>query len=205
MFHHSGECEYDVSYRPLTSPKKKDRHDQDNKAKKPIGPLSSGVMLAVVALLALTALFQYVDAFVPGLIPTERNRASLEYVSPDMNGIEEKACLDTASRIQLLPVTVSSSVHKEENVDISFAHWPANKQAKDKSDVPLILVHGFDSSCLEYRSMFRLWLRKKKKLQVSHTCSVDPGLGSLLANKGIDTYAVDLLGWGFTQLDGVER
>ena len=30
------------------------------------------------------------------------------------------------------------------------------------------------------------------------------GLGSRLAAEGIDTYAVDLLGWGFTQLEEVE-
>lgn len=43
------------------------------------------------------------------------------------------------------------------------------------------MVHGFDSSCLEYRR-----------------------LGSRLAERGVNTFAVDLLGWGFTQLDGVK-
>jgi pimeloyl-ACP methyl ester carboxylesterase len=44
----------------------------------------------------------------------------------------------------------------------------------------VILIHGFDSSNLEFRR-----------------------LGSRLAARGIDTYAVDLLGWGYTQLDNV--
>ncbi len=39
---------------------------------------------------------------------------------------------------------------------------------------------GFDSSCLEYRR-----------------------LGPKLAALGIDTYAVDLLGWGYSQLNDV--
>jgi pimeloyl-ACP methyl ester carboxylesterase len=43
---------------------------------------------------------------------------------------------------------------------------------------PLILLHGFDSSGLEYRR-----------------------LGPKLAQAGVDTYAVDVLGWGYTQID----
>ena len=41
-----------------------------------------------------------------------------------------------------------------------------------------MMVHGFDSSCLEYRR-----------------------LGPKLSALGIDVYAVDLLGWGYTRLD----
>jgi len=44
----------------------------------------------------------------------------------------------------------------------------------------LVLVPGFDSSCLEYRR-----------------------LGPKLAALGVDVYAVDLLGWGYTQLNDV--
>lgn len=50
-----------------------------------------------------------------------------------------------------------------------------------KGTLPLLLIHGFDSSCLEYRR-----------------------LGPQLAALGIDTYAVDLLGWGYTQLNDVK-
>eukprot|EP00527_Entomoneis_sp_CCMP2396_P004070 CAMPEP_0198152844 /NCGR_PEP_ID=MMETSP1443-20131203/61510_1 /TAXON_ID=186043 /ORGANISM="Entomoneis sp., Strain CCMP2396" /LENGTH=379 /DNA_ID=CAMNT_0043818977 /DNA_START=141 /DNA_END=1280 /DNA_ORIENTATION=+ len=123
------------------------------------------------------------NGFTPAFTNSKKQNSitsSLEYVSPDMTGLTEAALLDTASRMQLLPVDVASTIHKEEKVNISFVHWAADKEQK-KSDVPLILVHGFDSSCLEYRR-----------------------LGSRLADEGVDTYAVDLLGWGFTQLDGVE-
>ena len=99
-------------------------------------------------------------------------------VSPDMTGITEQACLDTASRMQRVPVPVSTSIHPDGQVGISFVEWKASKKAV--SPVPVVLIHGFDSSALEYRRF-----------------------GSRLAARGIDTYAVDLLGWGFSQLVGV--
>ena len=75
-------------------------------------------------------------------------------------------------------VPVSDTVTPEGEVGISYVKWAA--EGKKASSVPLFLVHGFDSSCLEYRR-----------------------LGSQMAARGIDTYAVDLLGWGYTQLEGV--
>lgn len=102
----------------------------------------------------------------------------VELVSPLTEGIVEPAGLDTAARIRRVPVPVSASVHPSETVGITCAYWPA--AASSKSLPPVILVHGFDSSCLEYRR-----------------------LGSRLAANGVETYAVDLLGWGFTDLQGV--
>lgn len=100
------------------------------------------------------------------------------FTTPDMSTILEPACRETASRMQRALVPVSEEISPSGNVGISFVHWPA--EGKKKSNVPLFLVHGFDSSCLEYRR-----------------------LGSRLAAKGIDTYAVDLMGWGFTQIEGI--
>ncbi|GKY98472.1 hypothetical protein MPSEU_000804500 [Mayamaea pseudoterrestris] len=123
---------------------------------------------------------------------TKSRKASVTstgFVNPDVSAITEPLCLDTASRMQCISVPVSTNVHPDGEVGISFVHWKAEsvtydkdkqQQRRLKSTPPLILVHGFDSSCLEYRR-----------------------LGSILAQRGIDTYAVDLLGWGFTQLDGV--
>ncbi|EED88029.1 hypothetical protein THAPSDRAFT_38512, partial [Thalassiosira pseudonana CCMP1335] len=51
---------------------------------------------------------------------------------------------------------------------------------RKENTLPLLLVHGFDSSALEYRR-----------------------LGPQLAKLGVDVYCVDLLGWGYTQLDDV--
>ncbi len=73
---------------------------------------------------------------------------------------------------------VSTSISDTGSVAISFIHW--RPDVPKKGILPLVLVHGFDSSCLEYRR-----------------------LGPILAEMGIDTYAVDLLGWGYTQLNDV--
>lgn len=100
------------------------------------------------------------------------------FVGPDLSEIQEEACLDTAARMKQVPVPVSESISPTGTVGISYVHWPA--QGKRTSSLPIILIHGFDSSCLEYRR-----------------------LGSRLANKGVDVYAVDLLGWGYSQLDNV--
>ena len=100
------------------------------------------------------------------------------FSTPDTSTIDEVACKDTASRMKRVLVSVSSDVSPSKTVGISYVHWPA--EGKKISNLPLMLLHGFDSSCLEYRR-----------------------LGSKLASRGIDTYAVDLLGWGFTQLEGV--
>ncbi|KAL7570082.1 hypothetical protein ACA910_017114 [Epithemia clementina (nom. ined.)] len=141
----------------------------------------------MLTLLSVVALLKLADAFFPAFQKTAQTATkdfitALEFVSPEMSGVKEAACLDTASRIRLLPVEVPSTISKDGKVGISFSYWAADQKKKSKTfPLPLVLVHGFDSSCLEYRR-----------------------LGPLLAAEGIDTYAVDLLGWGFTQLNGVE-
>ena len=104
----------------------------------------------------------------------------LTFTTPDTTGIEERACVDAANRMKRVAVPVPDDVCQTGSVGISFIHWPAEKQATRNGNLPLILIHGFDSSSLEYRR-----------------------LGPRLAAMGIDTYAVDILGWGFTQLENV--
>lgn len=97
--------------------------------------------------------------------------------------ISEQACTDASSLMRRVKVPVPTTVSSSGDVGVSYIHWPASPAAKRSNGpaLPLILVHGFDSSCLEYRR-----------------------LGPRLAELGIDAYAVDLLGWGYTQLDNVE-
>lgn len=135
------------------------------------------------SLLALNAVRN--DGFTPQIMKlrafTSLRAAVLQdptFSLPDTSSIDEVACKDTASRMRRVLVPVSASVSLAEEVGVSYVHWPA--EGKKASNLPLILLHGFDSSCLEYRR-----------------------LGAKLAARGIDTYAVDLLGWGFTQLEGV--
>jgi pimeloyl-ACP methyl ester carboxylesterase len=110
-------------------------------------------------------------------------KEDLSFVTPNVAEILEDACLDTASKMKRAKVPISPAICSDAEVGISYVHWPADKNSKNKNKnlSPVILVHGFDSSCLEYRR-----------------------LGSKLAADGIDAYAVDILGWGFTQLEGVD-
>lgn len=78
-------------------------------------------------------------------------------------------------------VPVSTDVSDTGFVGISFIHFEAQKANAKKKTLPLLLVHGFDSSALEYRR-----------------------LGPQLASMGVDVYAVDLLGWGYSQLTDVK-
>lgn len=104
------------------------------------------------------------------------------FVNPDAvgAGITEELCLDTAKRMQRVKVPVSESIHPDGQVGISYSYWPSSAPKRPRLP-PVILIHGFDSSNLEFRR-----------------------LGSRLADRGLDTYAVDLLGWGYTQLEGTK-
>eukprot|EP00535_Pseudo-nitzschia_heimii_P002340 CAMPEP_0197191182 /NCGR_PEP_ID=MMETSP1423-20130617/22910_1 /TAXON_ID=476441 /ORGANISM="Pseudo-nitzschia heimii, Strain UNC1101" /LENGTH=434 /DNA_ID=CAMNT_0042643747 /DNA_START=144 /DNA_END=1448 /DNA_ORIENTATION=+ len=101
----------------------------------------------------------------------------LTFSTPDTSTVEEQACIDAASKMKR--VAVPSENSPSGSVGISYIHWPA--QGKKANTPPLVMLHGFDSSCLEYRR-----------------------LGPKLASLGVDAYAVDILGWGFTQLDDVD-
>ncbi len=62
---------------------------------------------------------------------------------------------------------------------ISFIHWEAPTAAsKKKKMLLLLLVHRFDLPSLKYRR-----------------------LGPQLAALGVGVYCVDLMGWGYSQLD----
>ncbi|GAX16172.1 hypothetical protein FisN_3Hh347 [Fistulifera solaris] len=140
--------------------------------------------VSMIALLSASAVFT--DAFIPTIHSSKSSSLFLATtiapptttvpVNPEMTGIQEPACLDTARRMVRTPVPVSTDIHPEGQVGISYAFWPSPQRSVLP---PVVMIHGFDSSCLEYRR-----------------------LGARLAERGIDTYAVDLLGWGFTQLDG---
>lgn len=105
----------------------------------------------------------------------------LTFTTPDVTGIEEQACIDAAKQMKRLAVPVSTTISPSGSVGISYIPFLASPNTRKKRDTPpVILIHGFDSSGLEYRR-----------------------LGPQLSQRGIDAYAVDILGWGFTQLDDV--
>ncbi|CAK7326195.1 unnamed protein product [Dovyalis caffra] len=76
-----------------------------------------------------------------------------------------------AARIERLPVNVGLA----ERSIMSSCVKPL-RQSTETS--PLVLLHGFDSSCLEWRYTF-----------------------PLLEEAGLETWAVDVLGWGFSDLE----
>lgn len=115
-----------------------------------------------------------------GIYAATSTMPDLTFTPPDTTGIEEQACIDAAKRMTRVAVPVPREISQSGSVGISYIQWPGDKSKRTKKNPPLILIHGFDSSGLEYRR-----------------------LGPKLAAKGIDTYAVDILGWGFTQYDGV--
>jgi pimeloyl-ACP methyl ester carboxylesterase len=136
-----------------------------------------------IVLSSVVAAFLLIDGSHAILANPSAKRATrlvpdVAFVRPDTSGMEETALMDTAAKMQRVLVPVSDSVHPDGQVGISYVNWPA--EGRKRLRLPVVLVHGFDSSCLEYRR-----------------------LGSKLSARGIDTYAVDLLGWGYTQLDGV--
>lgn len=75
-----------------------------------------------------------------------------------------------------VPVVVPSSVAAEP-IETSFVGNDSNEK---NAAGPILLLHGFDSSLLEWRRLLpELW------------------------RMGIEAYAVDILGWGFTEVEGV--
>jgi len=96
---------------------------------------------------------------------------------------DEIGCTDYADAVSLIKeidVKVAKSIAPSGITTITYIHWEANPKAKQKAALPIMLIHGFDSSCLEFRR-----------------------LGPKLSAQGVDVYAVDVLGFGFTGLEGV--
>ncbi|KAL9178717.1 hypothetical protein ACHAXT_003848 [Thalassiosira profunda] len=143
--------------------------------------------LAAAAALSLAA---PATAFVPpgvqsttsALFANNGLQEDLTFARPDVSaaGISEDLCADAASKMKRVMVPVSTDVSDTGCVGISYIKWEGAASARKEKTLPLLLVHGFDSSALEYRR-----------------------LGPQLAAQGVDVYCVDLLGWGYTQLEEV--
>lgn len=98
--------------------------------------------------------------------------------SAEASTIVDPAAIDIMKALQKAPVTVSPQYCKEGKVMTNYARYSSG----EKSDIttPILLVHGFDSWCVEYRRL----------------------LPALQANNA-EAYAMDVLGWGFTERRGV--
>uniref|UniRef100_A0A5B6YKK1 AB hydrolase-1 domain-containing protein n=1 Tax=Davidia involucrata TaxID=16924 RepID=A0A5B6YKK1_DAVIN len=119
-------------------------------------------------------------AIATGWGPTKRWRTPMRFsVSADgfpsflpkeVERFKDPFARELAARIERLPVQVSFSE--------SFIMSSCVKPLLQTKTSPVVLLHGFDSSCLEWR------------------CTLP-----LLEEAGLKTWAVDILGWGFSDLD----
>ncbi|KAI5016017.1 hypothetical protein ZWY2020_005749 [Hordeum vulgare] len=85
--------------------------------------------------------------------------------------INDVAAIHLAKRIERLPVHTGFS----RGPILSSCVRPLKQQ---ESNDPVVLLHGFDSSCLEWRYTY-----------------------PLLEEAGLEAWAVDILGWGFSNLE----
>lgn len=105
-----------------------------------------------------------------------------------LNNSTSSSLASSMSQLKCINVPVPSFVAPSKTVGITYLHWPSKQQRQNTSfrNQPkkpvIVLLHGFDCSCLEFRC-----------------------LGPLLSNAGYDVYAPDILGWGFTQLEQVSN
>ncbi|CAA7039325.1 unnamed protein product [Microthlaspi erraticum] len=92
------------------------------------------------------------------------------FLPRDVERIKDTFALKLAARIERLPVQVSFT----EDRIMSSCVTPL---MGNKTSLPVVLLHGFDSSCLEWRYTY-----------------------PLLEEAGLETWAFDILGWGFSDL-----
>ncbi|RYR64780.1 hypothetical protein Ahy_A03g010830 isoform D [Arachis hypogaea] len=98
------------------------------------------------------------------------NNGFPSFLPKQVHTIKDPFARNLAMRIHRLPVSVKFS----ENPIMSSCVKPLMIQNKAN---PVVLLHGFDSSCLEWRYTF-----------------------PLLEEAGFETWAFDILGWGFSDL-----
>nr|GMC56912.1 2-hydroxy-6-oxononadienedioate/2-hydroxy-6-oxononatrienedioate hydrolase [Ipomoea batatas]GMC62208.1 2-hydroxy-6-oxononadienedioate/2-hydroxy-6-oxononatrienedioate hydrolase [Ipomoea batatas] len=91
------------------------------------------------------------------------------FLPKEVHEIKDPFARSLARRIQRLPVQVGTS----ESCIMSSCIKPVIQGDKE----PVVLLHCFDSSCLEWRRTY-----------------------PLLEDTGVEAWAIDILGWGFSDL-----
>ena len=88
-----------------------------------------------------------------------------------MAEIEDEACIAMAGKLQQLPVSMPAFAA----ADVATSCAKTNPSSPKAGVAPMLLLHGFDSSCLEWRRLM-----------------------PELEERGLEAWAIDILGWGFT-------
>ncbi|CAI5978467.1 unnamed protein product [Closterium sp. NIES-64] len=104
----------------------------------------------------------------PSIEPREETTEFPAFLPPQVTELEEEAARQLARRVQRLPVQTNLA---SEPI-MSGCIVPKNA---GQTAVPILLFHGFDSSCLEWRRVYQR-----------------------LEEGGAEPWAVDTLGWGFS-------
>ncbi|KAK9834838.1 hypothetical protein WJX81_002724 [Elliptochloris bilobata] len=89
---------------------------------------------------------------------------------PEAAEVQEPAALEMLRAMQVAPIAVPAM-----GADVQTAYVTNAEEGGTARGPPLLLLHGFDSSLLEFRRLF-----------------------PRLVDGGAETWAVDLAGWGFT-------
>ncbi|KAL5725823.1 hypothetical protein ACHQM5_008920 [Ranunculus cassubicifolius] len=95
------------------------------------------------------------------------------FLPKQVEEIKDKFARSLAKRIQRIPVKTSFS-------DSSIMSSCIKPVIQQNETAPLVLLHGFDSSCLEWRYTY-----------------------PLVEEAGLEAWAVDILGWGFSDLENL--
>ncbi|XP_016465850.1 alpha/beta hydrolase domain-containing protein VTE7-like isoform X2 [Nicotiana tabacum] len=91
-----------------------------------------------------------------------------DFLPNQVENIKDSSARKLASRIERVPVNLSKGCVLSSCV-----------KPKEQTEAnPVVLLHGFDSSCLEWRYTL-----------------------PMLEEAGLETWAVDILGWGFSDLE----
>ncbi|GIL63664.1 hypothetical protein Vafri_17694 [Volvox africanus] len=116
----------------------------------------------------------------PCIIHAQRSASHLSraqpasFIPPQVSEIVEPAAQAMATNMRRVPVTISTIPGSPE-VATAFVGPTRDEASRYPKDAPsIVLLHGFDSSCMEWRRLY-----------------------PLLA-AAAPTYALDLVGWGFT-------
>ncbi|KMT08944.1 hypothetical protein BVRB_6g136590 isoform A [Beta vulgaris subsp. vulgaris] len=96
------------------------------------------------------------------------------FLPKEIDNIKDKFARNLAQRIQRLPVQLTFS-------GTSIMSSCVRPMVQGNTD-PIVLLHGFDSSCLEWRYTY-----------------------PLLEEAGLESWAIDILGWGFSDLEGLQQ
>ena len=100
---------------------------------------------------------------------------------PDYDGkISEQAALSILKSMELVPVTCEPSISDDLIVITNHVHLPPENLSSTDSSLPIVFLHGFDSSLMEGRRLLPL------------------------LSKDFEVFAVDILGWGFNNHTNVK-